>query len=117
MDLMRKPDFKQKCMPLLIHGDGVPVSKSSGVMCISIGSLICDHLLSSLEKLFWLGGYYTRSEVKESDLGATKTHFWKRLIYLLKVLETGCFPENDMDGNAFPDGSRQFARRNTFFAG
>ncbi|CAK0894543.1 unnamed protein product [Prorocentrum cordatum] len=58
--------------------------QSSGVMCISIGSLICDHFLSSLEKLFWLGGYYTRSEVKESNLGATKTHFWKRLIYLLK---------------------------------
>eukprot|EP00959_Pyramimonas_sp_CCMP1952_P231795 4844467-Pyramimonas_sp.AAC.1 len=117
MDPMRKPDFLQTYRLHLMYGDGVPVSNSSGAMCIPIGSSICANFLSSLEKLFWLGGYCARGGVKDCDLGATKTHFWKRLIYLLKVLDTGCFPENEKDGNAFPDGSRQCAWRDTFFAG
>ena len=111
------PEYKKKCVPIIIHGDGVPCTNSHSLDTISFESLLAKRGLgsncSTLDYIFFITGVFTQTMESEDSLGSgkTKTEMWKFIVHSLRACYYGKWPEQDPLGNDFPARSMNHKHR------
>ena len=95
----RAADLWRRAVPIVIHGDGFPVVKTS------------------LDTLSWCGfgqreGLQTLDSkilvsclLNRCNSGTTKFHYWKWVVWAFAALMTGRFPSADCNGKDYAPGS------------
>ena len=102
------PDYKTKCIPIIIHGDGVPCTNNHSLDTISFESILAKRNMgtacSTLDYIFCITGVFTQTiDNKDTNgLGKTKTQMWKCIVHSLKACYYGHWPDKDPLGNDFP---------------
>ena len=95
------PDYKRKCVPIIIHGDGVPCTNNHSLDAISFESVSAKRGMgtacSTLYYMFFITGVFTQTidSVNANGLGKTKTQMWKRIMHRLRACYDGHWPEQD----------------------
>ena len=104
------PDFKRKCVPIIIHGDGVPCTNSHSLDVISFESLLAKKGMgtacSTLDYIFCITGVFTQTidcddQKPSHGLGKTKIQMWKFIVHTLRACYFGYWPDKDPMGNEF----------------
>ena len=87
--LFRRPNFRSKCIPLILYGDGVPCSGDS-LQVVGVESLVTE-LENSWEKLGFLNGFFLMTAVDSKDKYGleTKIEFWRPIVAYLLLCEKG----------------------------
>ena len=98
------------CVPLFFHTDGVKIYKNQKAWVYSMSSACRKGPSMSTKFVFIL--------VRDNMLVKNKTHdaIGRLVGYMVETLMTGCFPELDHEGNAFPPGSPASERAGRPFA-
>ena len=102
------PGYKRKCVPIVIHGDGVPCTNNHTLDTISFESLLAKKndgtICSTLDYIFCITGVFTQTmdHKNTGGLGKTKTELWKCVVHSLQACYYGYWPSTDPFGNAFP---------------
>lgn len=96
--------WKEKTIPLFIHGDGVAFQNRDSIMVFSWGSLLGDK--GSLEKHFLLASF-----PKSCTNAKTWPPLWKWLKWSFESLGKGTHPTVDPDGKPLEKGSPFWERR------
>ncbi len=103
---MAKADLVTRGIPIALHGDGVPCTKRLSLMVLSWFGLL--GIGTTREIAHFLSADFNKSAVEafHAFLGGvtTKAWFWRRVVWSLRVVETGFWPERDWDDNEFPPG-------------
>ena len=94
-------DWKEKNVPLFLHGDGVELKNRDTLMCFSFGSLLSN--MSSLES-HWLCATFPKSATSDG----TWPPIWKYLRWSFDALGKGYHPLEDPDGKPLEKGSPFF---------
>ena len=111
------PEYKKKCVPIIIHGDGVPCTNNHSLDTISFESLLAKRGLgsncSTLDYIFFITGVFTTTMESEDSLGSgkTKTEMWKFIVHSLRACYYGKWPEQDPLGKDFPARSMNHKQR------
>ena len=111
------PEYKKKCVPIIIHGGGVPCTNSHSLDTISFESLLAKRGLgsncSTLDYIFFITGVFTQTMESEDSLGSgkTKTEMWKFIVHSLRACYYGKWPEQDPLGKDFPARSMNHKHR------
>ena len=99
------------CIPLALHGDGVPVFKIGGgksVEVLSACSLVSRG--SDIEIKFLMHCYWGQARCKEAEHGSDTEHcLWEAVAWDLTALHAGQHPAVDHCGNPWPAGSAEAA--------
>ena len=100
-------DFRQRCIPVAVHGDGVAISQvartgSKKVDCISWQSLLCKKQTALSSFLIFFAFAH---QVKEEGCFRTWWSVWRHICWSLRALYSGKWPSTDQDGLAWPQGS------------
>lgn len=100
-------DWKQRCIPLQLHGDGVPISGlgkawSKSVEVYSWASLLASASTAMTQILICL---FHKVLLAKSGGQDSMTTFWKHLAWSFKWLMLGLWPDADADGAVFQKGS------------
>ena len=108
-ELKNKKNFRSRCIPLCLHGDGVPVSGlgKGWVQTVtnwSWYSLLATHAATA-DSLFFVCAIYDKLRQHGKDLNATAHHFLTILRWSFECLFTGKWPERDYLGRAFEPSS------------
>ena len=100
-----------KTIPLSWHMDGVKVYKTHKVWAYSHSSAIRKGQSIDTKTLFLL--------FRDSDMVKPHTHdaVAKLIAYTMDVLQSGVFPDKDVDGNSFRQNSKEAKRAGSYFAG
>ena len=102
------PEYSKTCVPIIIHGDGVPCTNSNSLDTISFESVFANSGMgsncSTLDYIFFITGVFTQTMESEDilGLGKTKTQMWKFIMHSLKACYYCKWPEQDHLGNEFP---------------
>ena len=95
--MMRQPNWKNRFIPLFLHGDGTPItgigktwSKSSQIW--NWGSLLARG--STVEVVFWIWSCY-----KAYLTDPARKRFWKILVWSFRAMQRGLWPSNNWDGS------------------
>jgi hypothetical protein len=102
--LMGMANFATKCIPIGVHGDGVPCTKKGSLDVLSMFGLL--GVGKTAELVLYLASYYSKCEVDamtQIDFpdwhhGETQDQLWTVLIWSFIALETGRFPMVDHRG-------------------
>ena len=116
---LRDPSYSKSCIPISLHGDGVPVagcgrSWSKSVTIYSWGSLLGKG--NTLQRVFMIFLLHSLLAVKNATRNTMQV-FWIHLVWSFGVLQTGKWPHKDAKGRAYPSGSPEADRAGTFLAG
>ena len=101
--MTKRPNWKRFAVPLLLHGDDVPVVKVGKPGTVKLHNCSWQPLLSCGRTL-----YIKRLIVaifKSSMTPNTETQVWHLIVWSLKWAFRGIHPDTDWDGNAWPDES------------
>ena len=64
------PDYKNKCVPIIIHGDGVPCTNNHSIDVISFESILAKRSVatacSTLDYMFFTTGVFTQTMESEN---------------------------------------------------
>ena len=113
--VQKRPRHTHMCIPITVHGDGVPVtgvgkswSRSADIFswcsCLSEGpTVVVNYLIA------W---WYTHLCTAEA-----RRIFWKHLCWSLERLYKGVFPDEDPDGNQYREGTECYEKRYQPLAG
>jgi len=104
--LAMKPDYKTKCVPLALHGDGVPVFKGGKSMYIvSATSLMASG--SNVDQKLLIASDWSHMLAKSNmDTGKdTVANAWKVVRWDMDALWSGMHPTKYWDGNGWPENS------------
>ena len=104
-ELKKKTTFRSHCIPLCLHGDGVPVSGigKGWVQTVtnwSWYSLLTTHAATA-DSLFFICAIYDKLRKQGKDLSATAHHFLTILQWSFEALFNGCWPEKDYLGQPY----------------
>ena len=102
--MLHRHDWREHCIPLAIHGDGVSVSNARGKGAKTVDALSWTSLLTSGPSkytifLIWLN---FRHLTKQHGFCQTWKMFWKRLCQSLMALWAGVWPDTDENGQPHP---------------
>ena len=121
------PDYKQKCVPIVLHGDGVPCTNNHSLDTISFESLVAKRSssysaigTSTIDYIFFCTGCFTQTmEAKPKDgMEKTKIGLWKPLVSSFRACYYGDWPLLDTQGHEFTDAdSVDFKMRGKPLAG
>ena len=95
------PDYKKKCVPIIIHGDGVPCTNNHSLDAISVESIFAKRSVgtacSALDYMFFITGVFTQtmSSDEGAGLGNTKIEMWKLVVHSLRACHHGRWPGRD----------------------
>ena len=100
-------DYKNKCIPLALHGDGVPVFKGKSLHIVSVNSLLATG--SSMDQKFYVSGYWEHLANRDRDNLADDTEdcLWRCVQWDLETLWAGTHPARDPEGMLWPRGSEE----------
>ena len=109
--LETKHGWREKCIPIAIHGDGVAVSNVRGKAskqadCISWTSLLGKGKTSLTTFLVW---FCFRHLAKKGGFQCTWPQFWSRLCRSLQILFSGIWPSKTMNGEDEPRAGQELA--------
>ena len=105
--LSSEPGFKEKVIPMFIHGDKVEFQDRDSIMVWSVGSLLSS--LCSMDSSLLLSAFPSSCTVEDSDLvsrDGTWSAIFKWLVWSLLALLVGVHPLKDPDNNDFPPDSK-----------
>ena len=99
-----RPHWRERCIPLSLHGDGVAVASARGkgvktVECLNWGSLLASGPTRLTSYLIWFCFNHT---AKKSGFQATWPGFWTQLCWSLKALWQGKWPATTLSGDPHP---------------
>ena len=97
-------DWKERCIPLFLHGDGVEFHSRDSLLVYSWGSMMGQS--GGSLKRHWLLGCYPKSCTCKS----TWAPMWKWLKWSFEALGKGFHPVTDPDGQPLEKGSPFFAQ-------
>ena len=102
--MLTKPHWRERCIPLSLHGDGVAVASARGkgvktVDCLNWGSLLASGPTRLTSYLIWFCFNHT---AKKSGFAATWPGFWKQLCWSLTILWRGRWPSRTLSGDPHP---------------
>ena len=109
--MTEKNNWREKCVPLGLHGDGVAISNTRGkgaksIDCLSWTSLLsADPTKMSVYLIWFCFGHLA----KKSGFSQTWPAFWRKLCRSLQALWQGVWPDVDMEGNPDPRGGEPLA--------
>ena len=107
--MKRKPNWRQRAVPLVIHGDGaVYTSKENSIKIVSIRFM--QGLGWGWDSIFLLAAFVTSCANKSPNTGPyedTWETIWKHIVCGLNALFHGFHPTVDGFGNPWPQGSYQ----------
>ena len=108
--MLSKPDWRNRAVPLVLHGDGVVFNKKSNSMkVVSMGCMQSESW--SLDKTWLLVCFATACETKRkkwgNDLDTWRSWLWPRIVHGFNALYHGVHPTTDWDGSDWPAGSYQ----------
>ena len=113
-----RPDHHERCIPLGLHGDSVPVtgkgkSWAKSLTCWSWNSLLGSG--TTIQAHFVIYMYYLRFVVRQANMDLVAS-FWKRLRWSLYWLAVGRWPARDWEERAWPEGSPQHQKKGSYLA-
>ena len=121
------PEYKKWCVPIVIHGDGLPCTKNHSLDTLSFESLLSKRSVeqhhSTLDFIFFMSGVFTQTMVSDEDedtsKGLTKREMWKPLVHGLRALYYGKWPNPNPQGDEIlgPPESDNFKRKCEDLAG
>ena len=120
------PDYMTTCIPIVLHGDGVPCTNNNTLDCLSWESLTAKRRLtnacSTLDYIFFITGVFTQTMDNDPTAGSgrekTKFKMWEPVAHSLRACYDGHWPALDTDNNEFADHSSiDFQRRGEPVAG
>jgi len=97
-------DWRDKTVPLFLHGDGVEFQSRDTLLTYSFGALVCG--LSSLEANLYLASF-----PKSTTAPSTWEPMWKVLKWSFESLGKGYHPERDADNKPLEKGSPFYENR------
>ena len=106
-----KPNWRERMVPISLHGDGVSVSNVRGKGSKTVDTLSWSSLLSSAPSrlsmfLIWLCYSHV---VKTDGMAPTWASFWRKLTASFQALFEGVWPHVDMNGAPDPKGGQELA--------
>ena len=109
--MQQKPHWRDRVVPLGLHGDGVSISNIRGKGAKTMDTLSWTSLLSTASSrlsvfLIWM--CYSHMQ-KKTGVTPTWTTFWKRLRASLVALYEGVWPQVGMDGAPDPRAGQPLA--------
>ena len=99
-----------KAVPLYLHGDGVPVSRTS-FEGVTWGGLM-GRSLATKDNKFVISG-----RLKSCSASKTDEQMWASIAWSLLILQGGKFPQLDSQGRRFDEGTDSFLKKGQMFAG
>ena len=99
--------FQSKCVPIVLHGDGVPCTKDNTLDCLSWVSLTAKRGLtnacSTLDYMFFITGVFTQTmdDDKRDGRVKTKKQMWEPVVHSLRACNDGHWPHLDLNNNNF----------------
>ena len=102
--MLDRPDWKQHCIPLALHGDGVSVTNIRGKGAKSVEALTWSSLLSRASSKYsiFLIWFAFNHLTKKQGFCQTWNMFWKRLCHSLRALWAGVWPATDGNDQPHP---------------
>jgi hypothetical protein len=105
--LFTKANFLTRCVPIGLHGDGVPCTKRDTLDVCSVFGLL--GLGSTIDIVFYVWSFFKKCEVDEMTCveftewlaGLTHEVGYEVVIWSLLALETGIHPTHDHRGEIF----------------
>ena len=102
--LTRRKNWKRRCVPLAVHGDGVPVTGvgkgwTQTVTNWSWYSLVATGV-ATVDALFYIYAMYDKMRVHAKDLSGTAHHFFLVLKWSFDIMWKGVFPSHNYMGQA-----------------
>ena len=95
---MRRRNLATHGIPIALYGDAVPCCKDQSYLAISWEPLTTAEDLHSLEKIHYIGGYYSHTEVTtvEASPRTTSQAWWPPVVASLLAAEAGVAPPDDL---------------------
>lgn len=106
--LAQNPDHRRTCVPLALHGDGVPVFRGGkSLYVVSATSLLASG--GSVDQKFIIATYWSHLLAKNKNDGEkdTERKVWEFILWDLDVLWSGVHPDKDWLGNSWPKDSEE----------
>jgi hypothetical protein len=100
------PDYEKKCVPIIIHGDGVPCTNNHSLDAISFESMLAKRGMGTACNtldMFFITGVFTQTidSLNANGLGKTKTQMWKLTVHSIRACYFGYWPDKDPLDNEF----------------
>ena len=95
------PNHSKTCVPIIIHGDGVPCTNNHSLDAISFESILAKRGMgtacSTLDYMFCITGVFTQTidSDNKTGLGRTNIQMWKLVVHSLRACYYGHVPETD----------------------
>jgi hypothetical protein len=102
-----RPNFKDRCIPISLHGDGVPVTKSSRSGANTVDIFSWNSMIgrgTTLQTNFLIFLIYGNLVYKLDDLRNANKVFSKTLCWSLYWLGLGVWPTRDENNRPIADG-------------
>ena len=103
------PGWQRRAVPILLHGDGVPVARIGRAGAESADFLSIQSLLTtgpSFRTKMMMASIFQKSKAKTSGgFVGTEDTIWKILAWSFRALLKGRFPASDYKGNTYPKSS------------
>ena len=104
-------DWRRRCVPLALHGDGISVANVRGKASKTAETLSWTSLLASTATrlstfLIWFAFSHL---TKKDGFGTTWGSFWTKMCRSLTALYEGVWPATDMNDVVDPRGGRPLA--------
>ncbi|OLP93413.1 hypothetical protein AK812_SmicGene24693 [Symbiodinium microadriaticum] len=120
-ELTNRKNYKSGCIPICLHGDGVPVSGIGKGWVHTVTSFSWYSLLTTsaptADSLFFICALYDKLRRQGKDLDATGHHFLFILKWSFEALFEGKWPSRDYLGQPFPSASTSGRRAGQALAG
>ena len=116
--LVSRDDHKTRCVPLSLHGDGVPVTGVGKSWSKSMEAYTWNSLLgkgSTIMTNFLIFMFFTQLVIKNADFDL-RQQFFKRLHWSFYWLFIGKWPSRDENGKAFDVGSEAWQKKGKHLA-
>lgn len=103
--MKRRPEWKYKAVPILIHGDDVPVVKVGKPGTASLHNSSWQPLFARGRSLFLKRLIFAM--FNSNCVDETQPRMWHLIAWSLQWLYRGIHPDKDWDDNVWPVGSSQ----------
>ncbi|CAE7359129.1 unnamed protein product [Symbiodinium sp. CCMP2592] len=119
--ITRKKNWKQRCIPLACHGDGVPVTGLGKTWVQTVTNFSWFSLLttgsSTMDALFFIYSMYDKMRADAKDLSGTAHYVLQLLRWSFEILFKGVWPSADHFGQVYPEDSPQGRKAGKQIAG
>ena len=107
--LLGVPGFREKTIPVWLHGDGVGYGDRDSLLCFSWGSLLTTS--NTLDSSFYIASWPKSWTLKKKpgEEGGTWENIYKTMIWSFQAMLEGKHPAADVDGQAWPINSQEAA--------